>query len=70
MAIGFDSSSSINNSDETLGCKSLPLSCVYLIEDEASKFLHVTCEEESSRDLVGLIGNRRLRYDETRPRGH
>ena len=38
VAIGFDSSSSINDLDETLGCESLPLIYVCSIEDEASIF--------------------------------
>ena len=57
MAVGFDSSYSINVTDETLRCESLLLSRVHLIGDEAPIFHHVLCEEESSRDRVYLIGN-------------
>ena len=39
ITIGFRSSSLINGSDETLGCKSLSLSRVPLIEDGALRFL-------------------------------
>ena len=62
VAVGFDSSSSINSSNEMLGCKLLPLSRVCLIGDEAPRFCHVACEEESSRDRVYSIGNRHPRY--------
>ena len=41
MAIGFDSSSSINDSNELLGYESLPLSHIRLIKDEELKFYHV-----------------------------
>ena len=57
MAIGLDSSSSINGSNEMLGCKLLPLNRVRLIGDQAPRFCHVACEEESSHDRVYLIGN-------------
>ena len=62
VAVGFDSSSSINGSYELLGCESLPISHIHLIEDEAPRFRHIACEEESSRNLVRAIGNRRPRY--------
>ena len=55
VAIGFGSSSSINGSDETLGCESLSLSRVCLIEDGALKFFHVTREEEASLNVHLLI---------------
>ena len=61
MALGFGSSSSINGSDETLGCKSFPLSHVHSIEDGALIFCHVVCEEEASCDRVRTIMNRRVR---------
>ena len=61
-AVGFDSLSSINFSYETLGCESLPLSSVHSIGDKVLRFFHVACKEESSRNRVHLIGNRRLRY--------
>ena len=61
MAVRFGSSSSINRFDETLGCESLPLSCVHSIKDGAHRFRHVMREGESLRDRVCLIGNRRLR---------
>ena len=65
MAIGFDSSSSMNSWDERLGSESLPFSHVCLIGDEAPKFGHVGCEEESLHDRIRLIGNQRLRYHHT-----
>ena len=43
----FVSSSSINNSDEILGCESSPLSLVCLIKDGAIRFCHVAHEEVS-----------------------
>ena len=52
VAVGFGSSSSINGSDEMLGCKSLPLSHVRSIEDGALKFCHVACEGKASPDCV------------------
>ena len=55
MTVGFGSSSSINGSDELLGCESLPLSCVCLIEDGALRFCHVPREEEESLDVYHLI---------------
>ena len=61
MVVRFGSSSSINHLDETLGCESLPLSCVHSIKDGAHRFHHVVCDRESLRDRVFLIGNRRLR---------
>ena len=61
MAIGFGYSSSMNSSNEMLGCKSLSLSCVRSIEDEALKFCHIAREEEASRDRVSMIRNQRLR---------
>ena len=45
MAVIFGSSSSINGSNETLGCESLPLSQVRSIEDGALRFFHVAREE-------------------------
>ena len=48
MPVGFGSSSSINSSDEMLGCESLPLSRVCSIHDERLRFFHVTREEETS----------------------
>ena len=50
MAIEFGCSSSINGSNEMLGCDSLSLSCVCLIEDGVLRFCHVACEEEASLD--------------------
>ena len=61
MSIGFGSSSSINGSDEMLGCESLPLSCVHLIEDGALKFGRVACEEETLLKVHRLIFIERLR---------
>ena len=55
MAIGFDSSSSINGSDEILGYKSLSLSHFCSIEDIVLRFFHVMRKEEAMRDLVRLI---------------
>ena len=57
VAVGFDSSSSINNSDETFGCELLPLSCVCSIEDEVPRFREATCEEELSCDRFRSIKN-------------
>ena len=65
MIVGFGSSSSINGSDETLGCKSLPLSHVRSIKDGALKFYHVAHEEEALRDCVSLIINQRERCHHT-----
>ena len=62
MAIGFGSLSSINDSNEMLGCELLPLSRVYSIEDGALRFCHVACEEETSPNCVCPIMNRRLRF--------
>ena len=62
MAVGFGSSSAINDLDEMLGYESLSLSCVCSIEDGALRFFHVTREEEASRDLIRPIRNRRLRF--------
>ena len=47
MPIRFGSSSSISGSDEKLGCESLPLSCVYSIEDGALRFCPIAREEEA-----------------------
>ena len=55
VAIGLRISSSINGYDETLGCKSLCLSCVCLIEDGALRFCHVAREEEALRNDCCLI---------------
>ena len=57
MVVGFSSSSSINGLDEMLGCESLPLSRIHLIEDAVLRVRHVRREEES-RDRGRLIGNR------------
>ena len=78
MTTGSGSSSSINDSDETLGCESLPLSRIHLVKDGVLKFFHIYSikdgalifchiahEEESSRDRVHLIRNRRLRCHHT-----
>ena len=62
MAIGFDSSSSINYSDEILGYKSLPLCRFRLIEDGALKFCHIMREEEATHNLVRMIINRWLKF--------
>ena len=62
MAVGFDSSSSINSSNEKLGCKSLLLSHIRLIGEEAPRFFHIVCEEEPSRDPARPIRNPQLRY--------
>ena len=62
MAVRFGSSFSINGSDEMLGYKSLPLSRVGSIKDEALKFCQVAREEDALRDLVHLIVNRHLRF--------
>ena len=55
MAVGFGSSSSMNSSDETLECESLPLSHAHLSEDGALRFCHVTHEEVASRNACCLI---------------
>ena len=55
VAVGFRSSSSINGSDETLGCESLSLSRFCSIEDGALKIFHVTREEEASLNVHLLI---------------
>ena len=47
MAVVLNSSYSINDLDEMLGCESLSLSHICSIGDEAPRFLHVVCEEES-----------------------
>ena len=60
MVVGFGCSSSINGSDEILGCESLQLSRVHLIEDGVLIFCHIAHEEESSGDLVRSIVNRCL----------
>ena len=57
MVVGFDSLSSINGSNETLGYESLPLSRVHSIGDEAPTLCHVACKEESSRERVCPIRN-------------
>ena len=62
MAVGFGSSSPISGSAETFECESLPLSRIRVIEDGVSRFQHVVREEESARDRVRPIRNRRLRY--------
>ena len=61
MVVGFGSSFSINSSDEMLGCESLPLIRVCSIEDRVLRICDIVCEEESSRDCVRPIRNRRLR---------
>ena len=45
VVVGFRSSSSINGSDETLGCESLPLSNVCLIKDGTLRFHHISHEQ-------------------------
>ena len=70
MAVGFGSSSSINSSDEMLGCKSLPLSCVCLIADGALRFFHVVREEESLHNRVCSMGNRRQGYHQASTKVH
>ena len=62
VVIGFGSSSSINVSDETLGCELLPLSSVHSIEDGALRFCNIAREEKVSRDCVCSIKNKLLRY--------
>ena len=62
MVIVFGSSSSINGSDETIGCELLPLSCVHSIKDGALTFCHVAREAEAWRDRDYSIVNRRLKY--------
>ena len=62
MAIGFGSSSSIKGLDEMLGCELLPLIHVRSIKDELSRFFHIECEEELSRDRTRSVRNRHLRY--------
>ena len=57
IVIGFDSSSSINGLGETPGCESLSLSRVRSIRDEAPRFCHVACEEESSCNHARPIKN-------------
>ena len=59
MIVGFGSLSSINGSDEMLGCKSFPLSCVCSIEDGALKFYHVVHEEEALHYCVSPIIDQR-----------
>ena len=61
MVVGSGSSSSINSSDEMLACESLPLIRVCSIEDGVLRFCDIACEEESSRNCIRLIRNRRLR---------
>ena len=61
VTVGFGSSSSINSSNETLGCELLPLSRIRSIEDGALRFCHVAREEESSRDHACLFENRHVR---------
>ena len=61
MAVGFGSSSSINGSDETLGCKSLLFSYVRLIKDGELRFFYVASEEEASCDCIRPIGNQCLK---------
>ena len=65
VAVGFDSSYSINDSDQMLGYESLSLSHVRSIKDEAPRFCHIVCEEESSRDRVCSIKNRHPRHCHT-----
>ena len=63
VAVRFGPSSSINDSDETLGCELLPLSRVHSIEDGELKFCHVACEGacEEGANHVRPIVIRRLR---------
>ena len=67
IAVGFGSSSSINGSNEMLGCESLSLSRVRSIKDGALIFRHVIREEKASRDLVGPMvdGCLRCRHSST-----
>ena len=62
MIVGFGSSSSINDSNEMLGCEFLSLSHIRSIEDRVPRFCHVTREEEALRDLIRLILNRCLKF--------
>ena len=48
MDVRFGSSSSINGSNETLGCELLPLSRVRSVNDGELRFFHVVREEEES----------------------
>ena len=54
MDIRFGSLSSINDSDETLGCESLSLSHVCSIKDGVIRFCHVA-REEASLNIRRLI---------------
>ena len=65
VAVGFGSSSSINSSDEMLGCELLPLGRVHSIEDGTLRFRHVTRDERTLRDLIYPIVNRRLRFSDS-----
>ena len=47
VVVGFVSSSSINGLDEMLGCESLSLSHVCLIEDVVLRFCRVAPDEET-----------------------
>ena len=62
MTIRFGSSSSINDSNETLECKSLLFSCIRSIKDGVLRFCHVAREEEESRDLGRSVVNRHLTF--------
>ena len=61
VTVGFGSSSSVNGSDEMLGCESLPLSHAHSIKDGALRFCHIAHEEETSHNRVCLIVNQHLR---------
>ena len=61
MAIGFDSSSSINGLEEMLRCELLQSIHVHLIEDGALKFFHIMREEEAPHDRIRPIENQHLR---------
>ena len=55
MAIGFGSSSSTNGSDEMLGCESLPLSIIRLIQEERLDF--ATSQVKKKRHVIALVGS-------------
>ena len=57
MTARFGFVSSINGSDEILGCKFLPLSRVHSIKDGVIRFFHVAHEEEMFCDRVCMVVN-------------
>ena len=57
--VGFGSSSSINGSDEMLGCKCLPLCCVRSIENEELRFF--TSRMKKKRHSMGLSDRESMR---------